>query len=110
MMDVINYYKAPYDDANYVNHKIVSRVQRNDDMIRIFRQEVRSYNKFNKFVGNPCRYYIKLQGRGSRTSDAVHKWYDDKYDGMAPTHAFRRARCSLPLDLADSVDVYIYKR
>jgi len=56
--------------------------------------------KYRQEVVKPApRYYVKLQGRGPRTNNALSA-------GRRP-RAFDQ---SLPLKFAERVDVYVYKR
>ena len=49
--------------------------------------------------GNSKKFYVKLQGRGSRTAKALS-------DGRSP----RAYDSSLPLRHANTADVYVYER
>ena len=78
------------------------------DMLEIesFRKVVKAINKENKFLegrysypGKLPRYYVKLQGRGARTVNAVN---DGKHPRSYDQH--------LPLKHAERVDVYVYTR
>ena len=74
--------------------------------IEAFRKVVKTINKENKFLegrysypGKLPRYYVKLQGRGARTVNAIN-------DGKHP----RSYDQFLPLKYAEKVDVYVYTR
>ena len=49
--------------------------------------------------GNSKKFYVKLQGRGSRTAKALS-------DGRSP----RAYDASIPLRHANTADVYVYER
>ena len=102
--------KTVYAGTINTNSKIASRVPIDSPNIKIYRSEVKAFNKVLRNLGSRERYRIKLQGRGSRTNSKVMKYYEDTYPGISIKGAKQMAARSLPLSISEYVDVYIYKQ
>ena len=92
------------------NTKLARRVTKGGDTVRDLRHQCKRLNNTLKLLGSKDRYYIKCQGRGSRTDAKVMEYYSKRYPNISIRGAKYMAARSLPLEIAEIVDVYIYKR
>ena len=90
--------------------KLARRVTKGGDTVLDLRHQCKRLNNTLKLLGSKDRYYIKCQGRGSRSDAKVINYYSNKYPNISIREAKYMAARSLPLEISDIVDVYIYKR
>jgi hypothetical protein len=84
-----------------------------EDMLQLneVRGMVKNMNKMLSQDGYDYRFYVKCQGRGTNRTERMKAWLSDKYDRPVSDHWARCAgQRSLPLDIAERVDAYIYRR
>jgi hypothetical protein len=75
------------------------------------RNMVKNMNKMLRQDGYDYQFYVKCQGRGTNRTEKMHKWLCNKYDRPVSKHWAQDAgQRSLPLEIADRVDAYIYRR
>jgi len=84
-----------------------------DDMIQLddVRAIVKNMNKSLRAAGMDYQFYVKCQGRGKNRFQKVNDYNIRKYGrtfGVGRTRY--SAQASLPLECADYVDAYIYRR
>jgi hypothetical protein len=79
--------------------------------LKQIRKMVKNLNKDLKEFGYDYSYYVKCQGRGINRTERMKAWLSDKYHCRISDHWARDAgQRSLPLDISDRVDAYIYRR
>ena len=84
-----------------------------DDMLQLeeVRGMVKNMNKMLRQDGYDYQFYVKCQGRGTNRTAKMKTWLSNKYDrDVSDGWARCAGQRSLPLDIAERVDAYIYRR
>lgn len=84
-----------------------------DDMLQLeeLRCMVKNMNKSLREAKMDYQFYVKCQGRGTNRTARMKTWLSNKYDRPVSDHWAQDAgQRSLPLEIADRVDAYIYRR
>ena len=83
-----------------------------DDMLNLaqLRDSVKVINKKLKSAGSNERFYVKLQGRGKKRFQRSFDYYNSKYGNISASRINRMVAQSIPLECAERVDAYIYRR
>ena len=84
-----------------------------DDMLQLneVRGMVKNMNRMLREDGYDYQYYVKCQGRGTNRTARMKTWLSNKYNRPVSDHWAQDAgQRSLPLEIADRVDAYIYRR
>ena len=78
------------------------------------RNMVITMNKDLARHGATQRFYVKLQGRAKNRYEKVKGYYANKHPYISESDLVRfvksRVRCSIPLEFAERLDLYIYEK
>jgi hypothetical protein len=84
-----------------------------DDMLQLneVRGMVKNMNRMLREDGYDYQYYVKCHGRGTDRTARMKTWLSNKYNRPVSDHWAQDAgQRSIPLEIADRVDAYIYRR